>query len=218
LLGVREEERGRLLVPRGGRADALGGRPQLRPVEVERAAEVVGEVGGTHQQRIDLVERGDLLDRRKRARPLDLDDAADALVGARAEVGAGRAVAVAARERRDPAAGTRIANRRAGPRRLGRRADLRHDDPVGARVEHPAGLRGPVRHAHDDGGVAPGRDDLRPRRRLVAGPVLEVDDDGVEAARRGHLRAHGRAEVEERGRQGLAPPQPLTQAGVGHGA
>ena len=76
---------------------------KLRAGEVGRAAEVVGEVGRAHQQGVDLVERGDLLDGLERARPLDLHDAADALVGARAEVGARRAEAVAARERRDPA-------------------------------------------------------------------------------------------------------------------
>jgi hypothetical protein len=59
--------------------------------------------------------------------------------------------------------------------------------------------------------------DLGAGRALVAGAVLEVDDDDVEAAHGGRLGAHGRAEVEEGDRQRLAPPQPLAQAGVGHG-
>jgi hypothetical protein len=51
--------------------------------------------------------------------------------------------------------------------------------------------------------------ELRARGALVAGAVLEVDDYDVEAAHRGQLGAHGRAEIQERDRQRLAPPQPL---------
>ena len=46
--------------------------------EVGLAAEVGGEVGRAHQQRVDVGQRRDRVDGLERARPLDLHDAGDA--------------------------------------------------------------------------------------------------------------------------------------------
>ena len=203
--GAAHVQRRRLAVPSRRLADPAGRVLKLRPGEVELAAEVGRQVRRPHQQAVDVGQRGDRVDRLERARALDLHDAGERRVGLRAEVRACLAEAVAARERRDPArAGVAHGPRR--PLGLLDRRDLRHDHAGGARVEHAAGLRGPVGHAHDDRGVRVGGLDLRARRVLVAGPVLEVDDHHVEAGTGGQLGADRRAEVEEGDRQRLAPP------------